>query len=415
MPGDGTKLGTIPNNQAPPARLLDLTRLISRAGRVLTGIDRVELAYLVHLLQEPVALFGLVRTTFGYALLDADGLSALQTRILGTQDWGPVGALSRLARGKPHTVKRAESDVRKLAVGRCRPRSLGKMLTTHLPQAIAYLNLGHTNLNDRVLWAIQQELRGRVMVFVHDTIPLDFPHYQRPQSVERFRAFLRRAGAKADLLVFNSASAMSDANRYFSDWAMTPHCVVAHLGIAPVTPAALPEKTDPKPPYFVTIGTIEPRKNHAFLLDIWDQLPDPKQQLFICGQRGWQNKNVFDRLDTLPPDSPIIELPDLGDGALATLVGGSAGLLFPSFAEGYGLPPIEAAALGVPVVCNDLPVFRETIGDIPVYAAVSDRYSWITTINKLAKGPSVATKTKSIQTFTAPNWADHFNIVLRLT
>jgi hypothetical protein len=68
MHGDGTKLANIQNNP-PPARLLDVTRLIRRAGRVLTGVDRVEMAYLDAVLADPVPIFGLVRTSLGYVLL----------------------------------------------------------------------------------------------------------------------------------------------------------------------------------------------------------------------------------------------------------------------------------------------------------------------------------------------------------
>ena len=68
MHGDGTKLDNIPN-KPPPARLLDVTRLIRRAGRLLTGVDRVEMAYLSEFLEHSVPIFGLVRTSFGYVLL----------------------------------------------------------------------------------------------------------------------------------------------------------------------------------------------------------------------------------------------------------------------------------------------------------------------------------------------------------
>ena len=64
MHGDGTKLDNIPN-KPPPARLLDVTRLIRRAGRFLTGVDRVEMAYLSEFLERSVPIFGLVRTSFG--------------------------------------------------------------------------------------------------------------------------------------------------------------------------------------------------------------------------------------------------------------------------------------------------------------------------------------------------------------
>jgi glycosyltransferase involved in cell wall biosynthesis len=96
---------------------------------------------------------------------------------------------------------------------------------------------------------------------------------------------------------------------------------------------------------------------------------------------------------------------------------GAAGALFPSLAEGYGLPPIEAAALGVPVICNDLPVYREILGDIPVYASVLDRYLWRTTINDLTKDQRAEQQTNLTRKplITRPNWKNHFNLVLKVT
>ena len=73
---------------------------------------------------------------------------------------------------------------------------------------------------------------------------------------------------------------------------------------------------------------------------------------------------------------------------------------------------MEAAALGVPVIANDLPVFREVLGNIPIYAKVSDRYLWRKNIEALAeKVPSRAAHAH----FQPPDWDAHFKTVLRLT
>ena len=77
-----------------PTRLLDLTRLVSRAGRAFTGIDRVEYAYLVHLL-DAGPLWGLVRSSMGYLLLDPEGCAALK-RQFTAGDWPAPDLLSRL-------------------------------------------------------------------------------------------------------------------------------------------------------------------------------------------------------------------------------------------------------------------------------------------------------------------------------
>ncbi|UOA25483.1 hypothetical protein DSM107133_00156 [Pseudosulfitobacter sp. DSM 107133] len=409
MHGDGTKLASLTNN--PPSRLLDLTRLVRRAGRVLTGVDRVEMAYLRRLVADDVAAFGLVRTPLGYVLLDRAGMSALVKRLDGALAWSAPDLLSRLARGQTAVQQAAQTDVRKLAVARTLPRGLAAMLRRHLPQGTNYLNTGHSNLTDRVLQAVAG-LGGRTGVFVHDVIPLEFPQYQRPETVEPFRAKMRRVQAFADVIICNSADTLERAGRLMGQWGPVPAGIVAHLGtdLTTAQPDLVPADLPPAGPYFISVGTIEPRKNHALLLDLWDAMSPDAPTLLICGARGWNNQAVFDRLDART-DGKVIERAGLPDGAVAALMAGSCGLLFPSFAEGYGLPPVEAAALGVPVVANDLPVLREILGNIPVYAQADDRYLWENTIIGMAEaGPQV----RNNMAFQPANWSDHFNTVLRL-
>lgn len=387
-------------------RLLDLTRLVSRAGRPLTGVDRVEFAYLTRLLKEG-PLWGLVRMSLGYVLLDAAGCAALRDRIQ-RQDWGTADRLSRIRRTLDPMRARAESDLRRICRARCLPLRLSAMLRRHLPRGITYVNTGHTNLTDRVLSALHG-LDARVSVFIHDTIPLDHPAYQRPGTVDKFRQFLARA-ARADLLICNSRQTEADLDRHLGN--SRPPSVSAPLGLDLTQPTVAP-RGPWQTPYFVTLGTIEPRKNHALLLDLWPEIPDA--HLLICGSRGWENHAVFDRLDSRPDH--IHELPGLTDGQVAALLQGSAGLLFPSLAEGYGLPPVEAAALGVPVLLNDLPIYREVLGDIPVYADAGDRYLWRNEIIRMAEhhraGPDPGAE--QAPRFAPPTWEAHFKEVLTLT
>lgn len=402
---------------AANAYLLDLSRLISRAGRVPTGVDRVERAYLDHLLTLDAPLFGLVRTAYGFALLDRAGMQALRDRFAGRAGWGRADMLSRLRRGLPQARKQAEADVRRLAIARCLPARLGAMLRRHLPRAGVYMNVGHANLTDRVLAAVRHGAGARIAVMIHDTIPLDHPHYQRPEVVARFAPMLRRVRARADWIICNSGDTADDVRRHMSEWGPVPDRIIAHLGVDVPVPAhdwPYPAGFDPSRPWFVTIGTIEPRKNHGLLLDVWAALArdgaKPMPQLVICGSRGWMNDAVFARLDgDAAMGRDVFEVPGLSDAQIAAVLTGSLGLLFPSLAEGFGLPPAEAAALGVPVICNDLPVYHEILGDIPVYAKGDGIYPWIKGIEAALAANNTG---RHVVEGVVPDWGDHFNTVL---
>ncbi|WP_370047179.1 MULTISPECIES: glycosyltransferase family 4 protein [Salipiger] len=392
----------------PPPRLLDLTRLVSRAGRPFTGIDRVEYAYLRQLLRTG-PLFGLVRSSLGYLLLNQRGCAELKRRIDG-DDWPAPDLLARMRKLDPGRAG-AERALRSVAVGRCLPRGLGAMLRTHLPADTHYLNTGHTNLTDRTVAALREVQGCRIAVLLHDTLPLDVPEHQRPGIPERFAGFLARVGRHADLVICNSQQTERDLRRHLPDSAA--QSVVAPLGVDLPVPTSPPDGPWTGQPYFVALGTIEPRKNHALLLDIWAQ-DRPAADLLICGSRGWNNEAVFAQLDT--GIAGVHELPGLDDGQIAALLKGSAGLLFPSLAEGYGLPPLEAAGLGVPVLASNLSVLREGLGDIPVYAPVTERYLWTQLIRTMAEdhraGRGVAPNAAAA--FAPPSWDAHFKTVLTL-
>ncbi len=368
----------------------------------MTGVDRVEFAYLERLLGEG-PLFGLIRSSFGYILLDQEGCQHVRDRMIDGA-WGPPDRLAKLRKGLDPTRARAEAYLRRICLDRCLPMRLSRMLSRHLPIGVHYLNIGHSNLSERVISALRLR-KSRIAVMVHDTIPLDFPQYQRPDTTDRFRAFFDRVCRRADLILCNSYQTADDMARHAKG--ALPEIAVAHLGVPVPKTGTAPSGAWTKP-YFVSLSTIEPRKNHALLLDIWPQVLDA--HLIICGHRGWENHDVFAKLDAKP--SRVHELNDLPDDQLFALLQGSAGLLFPSFAEGYGLPPIEAAALHVPVLCNDLPIYREIMGNIPVYADASDRYLWQTTIIQMAEAHR--TGLGGTPAFIPPSWDEHFKTVLTL-
>ncbi|WP_439141836.1 glycosyltransferase family 1 protein [Planktotalea sp.] len=309
MRGGGTKLGTIPNKDRPIC--LDLTRLLSRTGMVHTGVDRVEWAYLEWCLSLDRPVYALVRSAFGYFLLDRTGM-VFAHQHLKTADWGKTDLLSQFAFKLSPTRRAAEANLRKRTFARATPSRIGVMLRRSFPEGVAYLNTGHSNLSKRVFRAFSALKDAEIGVLIHDLIPLDWPDHQRAGTVAKFEKRMRVVSQFADTLICNSQQTLDDCSRHFNGFGRMPNAFVAHLGVdlPSVSDVDLPVMPNP---YVITIGTIEPRKNHAFLLELWDKWHDAPH-LVICGNRGWKNEDVFAQLDKVDRGR-ITELNGADDGS----------------------------------------------------------------------------------------------------
>ena len=102
---------------------------------------------------------------------------------------------------------------------------------------------------------------------------------------------------------------------------------------------------------------------------------------------------------------------DCDDARLGHYLRHARAMLFPSHAEGYGLPLLEAMDLGVPVLTSPLPVFREVAGLVPDYLDLDDGDAWLEAIRDYAQ-PASARREAQLQRlrgFSAPSWSDHFS------
>lgn len=372
----------------------------------MTGIDRVEAQWLNHLTTGEEPAFALIRSAAGFLLLSRQGMARLLSSPLPERG----DLVSRLGHRRDPLRARAETAARRLSLARCLPGGLTRMLRRYLPQGGHYLNVGHANLTDRGLAAIRAA-GLRVEVMIHDTIPLDHPHLARADTVEPFRRKLAAVSAHADRVIHLTEDTRARTEAQLARLGRVPPGVVAPNGVTVAAPGPLPPGLTPVAPWFVALGTIEPRKNIGLLLDVWERLA-PSPQLYIIGSRGWADAALLARLDALPPGGPVRVLSGLPDGAVTTLLSGARALLFPSLAEGFGLPPLEAAALGTPVIAGDLGVTRELLGDYAVYLPLGDSYSWAETITrKAAEPPGIQVQGAGVR---IPLWEDHFKIVLNL-
>ncbi|MEM9196628.1 MAG: glycosyltransferase [Pseudomonadota bacterium] len=365
-PLTGLPQGAPPDRQPvfwPGPVLLDISRSLSRCGHdTPSGIDRVEAAYLTAL--RGTLYWGLARIAGGFVLLSAEAVA----HVLAAGAEAPLDLRGRWPR-RSVQVRRAESLARRLALARADRAGLGAMLRAHLPPETLALNVGHSNLSQHVLAALKEAAALRV-VMIHDTIPLDHPDLARPAPARRFAARLH-AAAQADLLLANSQHTAGQIAAWLRHWGLPiPPIEVLSLGITPpdmpVAPAAQPA--------FVMLGTVEPRKGHAMLLDIWARWGAAPPTLDVIGRMGWAGRELRRRLADPPPG--VVCHGPLPDRELHRLMARARALLLPSTAEGFGLPLAEAMAMGLPAIVSDLPALRETGGSWPTYLEADDRVAW---------------------------------------
>jgi glycosyltransferase involved in cell wall biosynthesis len=109
----------------------------------------------------------------------------------------------------------------------------------------------------------------------------------------------------------------------------------------------------------------------------------------------------------------VIEAGEVSDSRMQALTGGARAMLMPSFAEGFGMPVVEALAAGVPVICSDISAHREVGGDAPDYLDPLDGLGWLRIVTAYARPDSAerAAQIARIQAWRAPGWRDYFDIV----
>lgn len=369
--------------------VFDASRLVWRLwrGRLPTGIDRVCLAYL-----EEFAACSL-------AMLQWRG----QRIVLGPRDSDALFAALLSGAARPDRMRLAWAIARALPASCIRRADFAGRI---------YLNVGHTGLNARGLtdWLARHRLKP--VYLIHDLIPITHPAYCRAGEAERHAGRIRNALRSARGLIVNSAATGAELAQFAQGGGLpVPDILVAHLGIEDL-PAAIGAAPWPRP-YFLSIGTIEARKNHILLLRLWERLREELRSetpdLVLIGQRGWEADETFALLDEGRHEfGRVLELDRCSDAELAAWIDHARAVLMPSHAEGYGLPVMEAMSRGMPVIASDLPVYREVAQDIPLFLDPDDGNAWLRAVRRyLADSPEREEQRRRLATYRPPSWQEH--------
>jgi len=403
----------------------DISRIFIRGSRFSpTGIDRVVVAYARWLLDQPQIELQPVLTIGGRLIgvprrmLDR---TIRQNEAFARQrndsdkpgaTWGALqqALCSETDRATP--LRAAPVSLQLPERARWHLNIAGRALANLRPvQASAgsiYLNVSHTGLDQPQVLGRLAERGVAPVVMVHDLIPINFPEYCAPAAEARHVRRIDEIIRYARLVITNSATTARELADYAEAHGLeAPPTQVAPLGIETAF-FDTSQPWAPTRPYFVCVGTLEARKNVAFLLAVWrrlfERLGPETPRLVLVGRRGWENESVIDHLQRSQSVIRLVhEVSDLSDRELARLVGGAAALLSPSLAEGFDLPVVEGLALGVPVVASDIPAHRELAGQVATLIDPLDGPAWINAVERAA-----AVRGRGLP-YSAPTWAGHFD------
>ncbi|MDQ1184629.1 glycosyltransferase family 4 protein [Agrobacterium larrymoorei] len=394
--------------------MFDVTRTLARRYNATpTGIDRVELEFLRSFISTSPknSVSFVVTTKYGNAVLAPSTMKQIFHEV--TERWGSASAHRRShvsllgLRGRRGVELlnelRALSFIVSLVI-KDRFTSDFKKLCLRARSSV-FLSTSHVGLEDAksFLWLDRHNVRG--VFFIHDTIPLDFPEFCKPNAAAIHRRRLETVSRFGDRILTCSEYSKS---RLLDHLGKDHKIHVATLG----NKITLPTHTQPsnRRLHFVCLGTIEGRKNLSFLLEIWRSIVQrygaSSPKLIILGKRGWNAEAVCRVLDESAQLRLFVEQKDgLSDAEVYEVLANARGFLAPSLVEGYGLTPTEALQIGIPVIASDIPAHREVLGSCATFIDPIDGTSWREAIMSLHKNEDHHSRTAAeAKRFTPTTW-----------
>lgn len=216
---------------------------------------------------------------------------------------------------------------------------------------------------------------GRIMVTIHDIFPISQPEHHGFLYPKYFRYGIRQTLKQADLITYNSIETKHETEKYFPQAKNISHMVSyiivnkPDLSDAPITPDILfPKVKVDGEDFFLYIGNLEKRKGTDLLLKAYAKYRTlgGEKKLYLGGRiRETEIQQLFDHIREEVPG--IVSLGYVGNEEKNALFRYCSGFLFPSRAEGFGIPVVEAMHFNKPILASNRSIFHEIVGDAISY------------------------------------------------
>ena len=331
------------------------------------------------------------------------------------------------------SARLAASWFRLALAGRHRPAAAAAATSVSAPTAFTfqrddvYLSMGldweYNSIVD--LHRARRRVGFRTILFCYDTIPVRFPHLMSFDARQTFARYFVDVAHSADRVVAISQTSRSDFVSLMEEvGAPKPPVDVVALGTdlnVPEGAMRAPSKDLESTTFVLCVSTIEARKNHEVLYNVWDRLiamyGDEVPTLVIVGMVGWGVGDLLFRIRTNPRLKERIRILDnLADGELAWLYRNSLFSVFPSLYEGWGLPVVESLAYGTPCICSTAPAVVEAAQGLATAIDPLDTRAWLVAIERLWRDRPLREKeaARCSAEFRPNLWKDHAHQLLAI-
>jgi glycosyltransferase involved in cell wall biosynthesis len=204
------------------------------------------------------------------------------------------------------------------------------------------------------------------LISIMDLAFLKFPHTFLKRDLLKLKAWTKSSAKKATHIFTISKHTKKDIQKYYQlpeSKITVTYPAIDHQTLTPK--ASSPIKAD----YLLYLGTLQPRKNLINLVKAFSLLTPsyPKLKLVIAGKKGWLYQSLFNQVNQLKLTKKVIFTDYIPTTKVPSLIKHAQALILPSFYEGFGIPVVQAMAIGTPVVVSHNSSLIEIVGSAGKY------------------------------------------------
>ncbi|MBC2581568.1 glycosyltransferase family 1 protein [Clostridium sp. DJ247] len=262
------------------------------------------------------------------------------------------------------------------------PYGVYRRMWNYVPVPYDILFKTRSDINHFFNFIIPPGIKGKTIVTIHDMVHKKFPETMTKANLKRLNNDLERSANRADLIITVSENSKKEIMQYLNIEAskikIVPPGIDESLYSMEFTYENINyvrEKYNLPQQYFLYLGTLEPRKNIESIIEafaLYKKKNKDNIKLVIAGGKGWGYESIFNKVEKHSLTKEIIFTGYVDEKHKAYLYKMAKAFLFPSLYEGFGMPVLEAMALGVPVITSNTSSITEVCGNAAILVEPKD-------------------------------------------